>query len=104
MSRSLSASGRLLPVGLNIKNEDTTALVRELARRTGLTQTGAVEDAVRARLAELDRDRAAGPGRDTPRATAHRLLDELRGCLTAEERADVKAAESQLYDDTGLPS
>src|ERR1700736_5957280 len=44
-------------MGLNIKNEHTTALVRELAKRTGLTQTGAIAEAVRAKLAELDRAR-----------------------------------------------
>jgi hypothetical protein len=33
-----------------------------------------------------------------------RLLGELRSSVTAAERAQVKAAEQQLYDDTGLPS
>lgn len=91
-------------MGLNIKNEDTTALVRELARRTGLTQTGAVDEAVRSKLAELDRDRGSGHGRAARRANVERLLDELRGSVTAAERAEIKAAERQLYDDTGLPS
>lgn len=92
-------------MGLNIKNEHTTALVRELAKRTGLTQTGAVAEAVRAKLAELDH---AGVGtrrrRDTRRAKARQLLDQLRASLTEAERAELKTADRQLYDDAGLPS
>jgi len=45
-------------VSLNIKNEETHRLVRQLAELTGQSQTSAVEDAVRRRLAELDRERA----------------------------------------------
>lgn len=92
-------------MGLNIKNEDTTALVRELADRTGLTQTGAVTEAVRARLAELDRDdQEAVRRRDTRRANVRKLLGELHESLTKRERAQLRAAEGQLYDDAGLPS
>ncbi len=91
-------------MGLNIKNEETTALVRELAKRTGLTQTGAVDEAVRSKLAELDRHRGTAYGRDARRANVQRLMDELRSSVTAAERAQVKAAERQLYDDAGLPS
>ncbi|MGH3542310.1 MAG: type II toxin-antitoxin system VapB family antitoxin [Mycobacterium sp.] len=92
-------------MGLNIKNERTIALVRELAKRTGLTQTGAIDEAVRAMLTELDR---AGVGtrrrRHARRAKTRQLLDELRTSLTQAERAKLKTAESQLYDDAGLPS
>lgn len=41
-------------MGLNIKKPRTTALVRELAERTGTTETEAVEMAVRECLARLD--------------------------------------------------
>jgi antitoxin VapB len=91
-------------MGLNIKNEKTTALVRELARKTGLTQTGAIDEAVRSKLAGMDRDRGAVGRSDARRANVQRLLGELRSSVTAAERAQVKAAEQQLYDDTGLPS
>ena len=40
-------------MSLNIKNERTHALVRELAELTGLSQTSAVEDAVRDELARV---------------------------------------------------
>ena len=47
-------------MGLNIKNNDVHAAVRELAMRLQVTQTSAVEIAVRAKLAELPpEDRAA---------------------------------------------
>jgi antitoxin VapB len=93
-------------MGLNIKNERTTALVRELARRTGLTQTGAITEAVQAKLAELDRDSDGGDRRrrDARREDTRRILGELRNSLTDAEREQVRAAEKQLYDDAGLPS
>jgi antitoxin VapB len=97
----------LSTIGLNIKNERTTALVRELAHRTGLSQTAAVEEAVRAKLDELDRghtDADVQQRRDARRARAQQLLSELHNSLTDAERAQVKAAERQLYDDAGLPS
>jgi antitoxin VapB len=91
-------------VGLNIKNEHTTALVRELAKKTGLTQTGAVDEAVRSKLAELDRGRGTLHGRAARRADVQRLLDDLHNSVTAAERAQIKVAERQLYDEAGLPS
>jgi hypothetical protein len=46
-------------MSLNIKNERTHALVRELATLTGMSQTDAVTDAVERRLAELTRETEA---------------------------------------------
>jgi antitoxin VapB len=89
-------------MGLNIKNEHTTALVRELAKRTGLTQTGAITEAVRAKLAELDRD-TTEVGTHRRRENVQQLLNELHNSLTEAQRAQLKAAENQLYDDAGLP-
>jgi antitoxin VapB len=89
-------------MGLNIKNERTTALVRELAKRTGLTQTGAITEAVRVKLAELDRD-TTEVGTQRRRENAQQLLNELHNSLTEAERTQLRAAESQLYDDAGLP-
>jgi antitoxin VapB len=92
-------------MGLNIKNERTAALVRTLAERTGMTQTGAIEEAVRSKLAELDRDHAdTSHRREAKRVAAERLLGELHNSLTAAERKRLKAAEKELYDDTGLPA
>ena len=44
-------------MSLNIKNEEVHAAVRELAQVLGMSQTSAVEVAVRAKLAELDVER-----------------------------------------------
>lgn len=87
-------------MSLNIKNEQTVALVRELARRTGLSQTSAVEDAVRAKLAELERSGS----RDARRAKVNRLLTDLDQSITARQKHQIRAEEKELYDDHGLPA
>jgi antitoxin VapB len=91
-------------MGLNIKNERITALVRQLARRTGMTQTGAIEEAVRSKLAELEEADRGAPDSGVKQAGARQLLDELRRSLTAAERSELRAAEGELYDDAGLPA
>jgi antitoxin VapB len=90
-------------VSLNIKNERTTALIRELAERTGETQTAAVETAVRRRLDELDRHNLSEAS-NIDREQARRLLLELRSSLTDTDRAAVKQAEAQHYDENGPPA
>ena len=40
--------------GLNLKDEETVALVSALAKRTGQTKTATVRELARTRLAELD--------------------------------------------------
>ncbi len=87
-------------MSLNIKNEQTVALVRELARRTGLSQTSAVEEAVRAKLAEL----AGGEGGDTRRSNVNELLSELDRSMTTRQRKRIRAEETRLYDENGLPA
>lgn len=99
----LPTHGRIGTVSLNIKNERTVTLIRELAQRTGESQTAAVENAVRLRLAELARHRAADSS-DEKRARAAQLLRELHGSLTDEDRAAVAQAQAQMYDDNGLPA
>ena len=84
-------------MSLNIKNEQTVALVRELASRTGLSQTGAVEEAVRAKLAEFD---AGGAAR---RAQVSRLLAELDQSLTSDQKRRIREERNALYNDDGLP-
>lgn len=43
-----------MTMGLNLKDEETTALVSEVAKRLGTTKTGAVRELARQKLAELD--------------------------------------------------
>ncbi|PND57519.1 antitoxin [Mycobacterium sp. ENV421] len=87
-------------MSLNIKNPQTVALVRELARRTGLSQTSAVEEAVRAKLAQV----TAGEGGDTRRQKVDDLLAELDRSITAHQRKSIRKDQTDLYDENGLPA
>ncbi|MFT4260756.1 type II toxin-antitoxin system VapB family antitoxin [Microbacterium sp.] len=86
-------------MSLNIKNETTHELVRRLAALTGQSQTSAVEDAVRRRLAELEaeRDEAAQGRRRRMRESLARL----------QALPDVGPSYEQImddmYDEMGLP-
>jgi len=82
-------------VSLNIKNERTHALVRELATLTGMSQTDAVTDAVEHRIAEL-KTRESTEGQA---ARILRLAGEFR-----HHAGGVLLTTDDLYDDeTGLP-
>lgn len=88
-------------MSLNIKNERTHALVRQLAQMTGQSQTSAVEDAVRRRIEELSRTE------DEVEARVQRALkiaEEFNADLTPEDRAYLLSADHDLYDDLGLPT
>jgi hypothetical protein len=51
-----SLGGRIMTMALNLKDEETVALVTEVARRRGLTKTAAVRAMAQRDLDELDRD------------------------------------------------
>jgi antitoxin VapB len=89
-------------MSLNIKNERTVRMVRELAERTGQSQTSAVERAVEAQLATLGAA-ADGGERERRNARARAVLAELHAAVTDADRAAVRAAQRDLYDDAGLP-
>ncbi len=95
-------------MSLNIKNEGTHALVRELAALTGMSQTSAVEDAVRRRLDELrERGTVARFSKSEfahRRAEIERIIDSLHAETTAEQRAAMTRADEELYDELGLPA
>jgi hypothetical protein len=85
-------------MGLNIKNTQTEALIRELAGKLNCSLTAAVTDAVRTRLSELESSEADRG------AEAERILEmwgelgKLLGPgLTSESFTD------ELYDERGLP-
>ncbi len=88
-------------MSMNIKSERAVALVRELAARTGSSQTAAVEDAVARRLAELDRDETVRA--DARREAADEVLRELHRSLTDEDKRAIRRNDAELYDDDGLP-
>jgi antitoxin VapB len=82
-------------MSLNIKNEETHRLVRQLARLTGESMTAAVDKAVRERL-ERVRHKKGG--------LAERLLQIGRECapLWKEPYKSMDHGDL-LYDEKGLP-
>ena len=83
-------------MGLNIKNEETHQLARQLAERTGETMTAAVTTAVRERLERVRREQGD--------SLADRLLAIGRDCA-ARLREPFRSADHAdlLYDERGLP-
>ena len=87
----------MVDMGLNIKNERTHAVVRELATLRGVSQTEAVEEAVRARLAQV----AAERDKETRFERIMQLSRETAASLRAQ---GIDLSVDELYDDeTGLP-
>ncbi|MEO8094136.1 MAG: type II toxin-antitoxin system VapB family antitoxin [Pseudolysinimonas sp.] len=83
-------------MSLNIKNERTHALVRELATLTGVSQTEAVEEAVRARLDELNAEKEQQARFERTMAISRETAQIIRdtgGPLSFDD----------LYDELGLP-
>ena len=83
-------------MSLNIKNEETHRLARELAALTGESVTTAVTEAVRERLNRLQNDH--------PDALAERLLQIGKDCAIhlKEPFRSIDHADL-LYDERGLP-
>ncbi|MGC3993063.1 MAG: type II toxin-antitoxin system VapB family antitoxin [Propionicimonas sp.] len=84
-------------MSLNIKNEDIHARVRRLAELTGLSQTGAVDDAVQHRLAELE----GTPARRKVRIDA--VVRAIQVDLSDVERQALRDTDRDLYAADGLP-
>ena len=85
-------------MSLNIKNERTHALVRELATRSGMSQTQAVEDAVTRRLEQLSAGADADVSARVERILA--LAADISHRLGPESFENVN---DWLYDENGLP-
>jgi len=83
-------------MGLNIKNERTHRLVRQLARLTGESMTAAVEKAVQERLERVRKT--------NHKDLAARLLEIGRECA-AHLKEPYKSIDhgEMLYDENGLP-
>ena len=82
-------------MSLNIKNERTHALVRELATLSGMSQTEAVEDAVTRRLEQLRRSAREG--------LSARLLELGRSSAERMGPERFENSDEWLYDENGLP-
>jgi antitoxin VapB len=83
-------------MGLNIKNEETHELVRELAARTGETMTAAVTTAVRERLDRVRREQGESLA-DQLLAIGKDCAARLKEPFRSADHADL------LYDEQGLP-
>jgi antitoxin VapB len=83
-------------MALNIKNEETQKLAKELAKLTGESMTAAVTEAVRERLDRVRGEHGVG--------LADRLLKIGKDCAAhlREPFGSVDHGEL-LYDDKGLP-
>ena len=82
---------------LNIKNEETCRLARDLARLTGDTMTGAITLALQERLAREERRRDLDARVEELLAIGRRCAESLQPGPSAVEHGDL------LYDDCGLP-
>jgi antitoxin VapB len=83
-------------MSLNIKNEKTHRLVRELAKATGESMTAAVDRAVQERLERVRRDRKGD--------LAQRLLQIGRECAAHMKEPYLSIDHGEmLYDEKGLP-
>ena len=86
----------MVPMSLNIKNEETHRMARELARATGESMTSAVTEAIRERLA-----RVRGKAQQN---MAERIMKIARECapLWIEPFRSIDHGDL-LYDEKGLP-
>jgi len=81
---------------LNIKNEKTHRLVRELARATGESMTAAVDKAVRERLERVRKNKKGN--------LAERLLQIGKECAAHMKEPYLSIDHGEmLYDEKGLP-
>ena len=84
-------------MSLNIKNEETCSLARELASITGETMTGAITVALEERLVRERRERSLEARVQELHEIGQRCARLLRDGPSAMEHGDL------LYDERGLP-
>jgi len=83
-------------MSLNIKDEETHRMARELARLTGESMTAAVNEAIRERL-----ERLRGQSKE---GLAEHILRIGRECAAhLKEPAKSMSVDELLYDEKGMP-
>jgi antitoxin VapB len=83
-------------MAINIKNEETEKLAKELAKETGESMTGAITEALRERLERKRREVGAG--------LADRLLKIGKDCARhLKEPYRSGDLDELFYDEKGLP-
>ena len=91
-------------MALNIKNERTVALARELAQLQGSTVTSAIERALEAQLAHVHSQGHHLDHRATVKLRQGReLAEQVYASMTDADRAALRTAQDALYDGAGLP-
>ena len=91
-----SAVERWNALSLNIKNEETHSLARELAAITGESLTGAITESLRERLQRVRRSRRTG--------MAERLIKIGADCAARLPRKFKNMnPDDLLFDEKGLP-
>ncbi len=89
-------------MGMNIKNEETHRLAKELAGMTGESVTAAVTVALKERLERVERARSESQDNFVERLLA--IGRDFRAHLKPEYRdVDVDIIDTMLYDERGLP-
>jgi len=78
-----------------VKNPETVRLVATLAHRLNTTQVQAINEAVTARLADLDKP-------STPNIDA--VLTAIWATQTPAEVQALRQRQASLYDEAGLPA
>ena len=81
-------------MSLNVKNAETVRLVATLARRLNTTQVQAINEAVTARLADLDK----------PSLEVDAILTAIWAAQTPAEVKALRERQAALYDAAGLPA
>lgn len=83
-------------MALNIRNPETERLAETLAKLTGMTKTRAVTEAIRDKLARIQRQRAG-------RRLAEELDEIAQHCSSLRVLDDRDADEILGYDEHGVP-
>jgi len=81
-------------MGLNIKDKDVHDLAREVAAQTGTNMTAAIREALKEKLARLERARDP----EAVVARVKRLVEE-----SGPPPPGLSSDHSDLYDELGLP-
>lgn len=84
-------------MALSIKDEETDALVRRLARARNLSYTGAIRLAVSNELARSE------DAKDAQNERKIAAVRELQARWRAFPPLDLKAIDQEMYDEDGLP-
>ncbi|WP_137181502.1 type II toxin-antitoxin system VapB family antitoxin [Roseomonas sp. AR75] len=89
---------------LNIKSDRADELVSRLVALTGESKTQAVVSALEERLARVEKEKGAAPGRHPDYEKRLKFMEELAAEVTAATPPHLRTSDhSDLYDENGTP-